>query len=87
MTLHPAGNVAAVRVIPGRAGALYSSKTCHLEFAMKIWTKLLVPVALMVLSGCVVVPRGYYARGARVAVVAAVPIVVVRPAYYGRYRW
>jgi starvation-inducible outer membrane lipoprotein len=54
---------------------------------MKIWTKLLIPVAFMVLSGCVVVPRGYHAGGPRVAVVAPVPVVVVRPAYYGRYRW
>lgn len=54
---------------------------------MKIWTKLLIPAVVSVLSGCVVVPGGYYARGPRVAVVAPVPVVVVRPAYYGRYRW
>lgn len=78
---------ATVRVIRGRVAALYSSKIRHLEFVMKIWAKLLIPAAIMMLSGCVVVPRGYYAGGARVAVVAPVPVVVVRPAYYGRYRW
>jgi hypothetical protein len=43
--------------------------------------KLLIPMAIIAMSGCVVAPygyhRGYY--GPRVAVVAAAPIVVVRP--------
>jgi hypothetical protein len=43
--------------------------------------KLLIPISLIAMSGCVVAPygyhRGYY--GPRVAVVAPAPVVVVRP--------
>jgi len=42
--------------------------------------KLLIPLCILAMSGCVVAPygyRGYY--GARVAVVAPAPVVVVRP--------
>ena len=48
---------------------------------MKILFKLLIPMSLIAMTGCVVAPygyhRGYY--GPRVAVVAPAPIVVVRP--------
>jgi hypothetical protein len=48
---------------------------------MKRLLMLLIPLSLMVMSGCVVAPygyhRGYY--GPRVAVVAPAPVVVVRP--------
>jgi hypothetical protein len=44
---------------------------------------ILIPLALVAMSGCVVAPYGYYHRpyyyGARVAVVAPAPVVVVRP--------
>jgi hypothetical protein len=51
---------------------------------MRRLLKLLIPLSLMatVMSGCVVAPAGYYHRGyygPRVAVVAPVPVVVVRP--------
>jgi hypothetical protein len=43
--------------------------------------KLLIPIGIIALSGCVVAPygytHGYY--GPRVAVVAPAPVVVVRP--------
>ena len=43
--------------------------------------KLLIPMCLVAMSGCVVAPygyhRGYY--GPRVAVVAPAPVIVVRP--------
>jgi hypothetical protein len=43
--------------------------------------KLLIPISIMAMSGCVVAPydyhRGYY--GPRVSVVAPAPVVVVRP--------
>jgi hypothetical protein len=43
--------------------------------------KLLIPISIIVMSGCVVAPygyhRGYY--GPRVAVIAPAPVVVVRP--------
>jgi hypothetical protein len=43
--------------------------------------KLLIPISIIAMSGCVVAPygyhRGYY--GAGVAVVAPAPVVVVRP--------
>jgi hypothetical protein len=43
--------------------------------------KLLIPICIIAMSGCVVAPygyhRGYY--GPRVAVVAPTPVVVVRP--------
>ncbi|HWW28881.1 MAG TPA: hypothetical protein VNY80_02615 [Steroidobacteraceae bacterium] len=43
--------------------------------------KILIPLSILVMSGCVVAPygyhRGYY--GPRVAVVAPAPVVVVRP--------
>jgi len=44
--------------------------------------KLLIPMSIIAMSGCVVAPYGYYHRGyygPRVAVVAPAPIVVVRP--------
>jgi hypothetical protein len=48
---------------------------------MKIFTKLLISISLVAMTGCVVAPygyhRGYY--GPHVAVVAPAPIVVVRP--------
>jgi len=48
---------------------------------MKTLFKLLIPISLIAMSGCVVAPygyhRGYY--GPRVAVVAPAPVVVVRP--------
>ena len=48
---------------------------------MKRLRMLLIPLTLVVMSGCVVAPygyhRGYY--GPRVAVVAPAPVVVVRP--------
>jgi len=43
--------------------------------------KILIPLSILAMSGCVVAPygyhRGYY--GPRVAVVAPAPVVVVRP--------
>jgi len=43
--------------------------------------KLLIPISIIAMSGCVVAPygytHGYY--GPRVAVVAPAPVVVVRP--------
>ncbi|HSZ08421.1 MAG TPA: hypothetical protein VK794_07810 [Steroidobacteraceae bacterium] len=43
--------------------------------------KLLIPIGILAMSGCVVAPygyhRGYY--GPAVAVVAPAPVVVVRP--------
>lgn len=50
--------------------------------------KLLLPIAVGLLSGCLVVPLGAprpYA-GARIAVTTPAPVVVVRPTYYYRYR-
>lgn len=48
---------------------------------MKRLFKLLIPLSFMAMAGCVVAPygyhRGYYA-GPRVAVVAPVPVLVVR---------
>ena len=48
---------------------------------MKSLFKLLIPVSIIAMSGCVVAPygyhRGYY--GPRVAIVAPAPVVVVRP--------
>jgi hypothetical protein len=52
---------------------------------MKTLIKVLIPMSLlaMTMTGCVVAPygyhRGYYGYGPRVAVVAPVPVVVVRP--------
>jgi hypothetical protein len=52
---------------------------------MKSLVKLLISVSLLsaVMTGCVVAPAGYYHRGyyygPRVAVIAAAPVVVVRP--------
>jgi hypothetical protein len=54
---------------------------------MKLLLKLLIPIGIMAITGCVVAPygyhRGYY--GPRVAVFAPVvvapPVVVVRPYY------
>jgi hypothetical protein len=49
--------------------------------------KLLIPLSLAALAGCVVVPVGPrgYVRGPHVAIVAPAPVVVVHPYY--RYRW
>jgi hypothetical protein len=50
--------------------------------------KLLIPISLLAMSGCVVAPYGYYHPyyreyyGPRVGVVVPPPVVVVRP-----YRW
>ena len=51
---------------------------------MKNLIKVLIPMGLIMMSGCVVAPYGYH-RGyygyyePRVAVVAPAPVVVVRP--------
>jgi hypothetical protein len=51
---------------------------------MKTLFKVLIPLGLMAMTGCVVAPygyhRGYY--GPHVAVVAPAPVVVVRPYPY-----
>jgi hypothetical protein len=48
---------------------------------MRSLFKLLIPIGIIAMSGCVVAPygyhRGYY--GPRVAVVVPAPVVVVRP--------
>ena len=48
---------------------------------MKTLFKLLIPISLIAMSGCVVAPygyhRGYYAP--RAVVLAPAPVVVVRP--------
>jgi hypothetical protein len=50
--------------------------------------KLLIPISLLAMSGCVVAPYGYYPGyygryyGPRAVVVAPPPVVVVHP-----YRW
>ena len=48
---------------------------------MRILIKLLIPIGVMAMTGCVVAPygyhRGYY--GARVAVFAPAPVVVAPP--------
>jgi hypothetical protein len=43
--------------------------------------KLLIPISIIAMSGCVVAPYGYRSGyyGPRVAVVAPAPVVVVRP--------
>jgi hypothetical protein len=49
---------------------------------MRRLVKLLIPMSIIAMSGCVVAPYGYYHRGyygPRVAVVAPAPVVVVRP--------
>jgi hypothetical protein len=49
---------------------------------MRTMIRLLVPVGLALLAGCVVAPRPYYGPGyygPRVAVVAPAPVLVVRP--------
>ena len=49
---------------------------------MTLLCKLLIPLTLLAMTGCVVTPYGYYHRGyygPRVAVVAPAPVVVVRP--------
>jgi hypothetical protein len=49
---------------------------------MRRLVKLLIPISIIAMSGCVVAPYGYYHRGyygPRVAVVAPAPVVVVRP--------
>jgi hypothetical protein len=55
------------------------------EDAMKTLFKLLIPISIIAMSGCVVAPYGYrgyhrgYYYGPRVAVVAPVPLVVAPP--------
>jgi hypothetical protein len=48
---------------------------------MNGFLKLLIPLSIVAMSGCVVAPygyhRGYY--GPHVAVIAPVPVVIVRP--------
>jgi hypothetical protein len=47
--------------------------------------KVLIPIGIMAMSGCVVAPYGYYHRGyygPRVGVVVPPPVVVVRPYRY-----
>jgi len=49
---------------------------------MKRLLNLLIPLSFLAMTGCVVAPYGYhrgYWAGPRVAVVAPVPVVVVRP--------
>lgn len=51
---------------------------------MKILFKLLIPISILTMTGCVVAPYGYHRAyygyyRPRVAVVAPAPIVVVRP--------
>ncbi len=50
---------------------------------MKTLFKLLIPMTLVAMTGCVVAPygyhRGYYGYGPRVVVAAPAPVVVVRP--------
>ncbi len=48
---------------------------------MKTLFKLLIPMSIIAMSGCVVAPYGYHRGwyGPRVAVVAPAPVVVVRP--------
>lgn len=50
---------------------------------MKILLKLLIPIGILAMTGCVVAPygyhRGYYYEGPRAVVVAPAPVVVVRP--------
>jgi hypothetical protein len=55
---------------------------------MKMLFKLLIPLTIVAMTGCVVAPygygyRGYYGRGyyggPHVAIVAPAPVVVVRP--------
>jgi hypothetical protein len=44
--------------------------------------KLLIPISIIAMSGCVVAPYGYYHRGyygPRAAVVVPAPVAVVRP--------
>ena len=44
--------------------------------------KLLIPISIIAMSGCVVAPYGYhrgYYYGPRVAVLAPAPVVVIRP--------
>jgi hypothetical protein len=52
-----------------------------LEDVMRRLFKLLIPISIIAMSGCVVAPYGYH-RGyyrPRVAVVVPAPVVVVRP--------
>jgi hypothetical protein len=54
---------------------------------MKTLFKLLIPLTIVAVSGCVVAPYGYgyhrgyygYYGGPRVAIVAPAPVLVVRP--------
>jgi hypothetical protein len=43
--------------------------------------KLLIPISLMAMSGCVVTPYGYHRHyyGPHVAIVAPAPVLVLRP--------
>jgi len=49
---------------------------------MRRLVKLLIPISILAMSGCVVAPYGYYTHGyyaPRLAIVAPAPVVVVRP--------
>jgi hypothetical protein len=48
---------------------------------MKTLLKLLIPIGLFTMSGCVVAPYGYHHGyyGPRVAVIAPAPVIFVRP--------
>lgn len=51
--------------------------------------KILIPAAMTVLAGCVVVPpRAHLVHPRVVAVkVTPAPVMIVQPRYYYRYRW
>jgi hypothetical protein len=69
-------------VIARRGGAFITLRPIILEDVMKRLIMLLIPVGILAMSGCVVAPYGYhrgYHYGPRVAVVAPVPVLVVRP--------
>jgi hypothetical protein len=48
---------------------------------MRSLFKLLIPISIIAMSGCVVAPYGYHRGfyGPRVAVIAPAPVLVVRP--------
>jgi hypothetical protein len=69
-------------VIADQPWAFYSLRAkTFLEDVMRRLLKLLIPISIIAMSGCVVAPYGYYRGyyGPRVAVVAPAPVVVVRP--------
>ena len=46
---------------------------------MKRLIKYLIPLSLLALAGCVVVPGRYHYYGPRVYAVAPAPVIVMRP--------